>query len=161
MIIIACNTLGCHLNIDIEKPLYKVNECIVEELKKYKRKNKVLLLTTSLTKRSGYFQNECELLKINYDILSCPKLVSMVETSSFNFQEIKECLSEVIDNKYDVIVLGCTHFYYLEEYIRRIYPKAKIITGYNVLEKRIKKDLKKYQLKNNKKTGSSITVIRT
>ena len=161
MIILACNTLGCHFDLDVQKPLYKINECIMEDLKRKAKKGKVLFLTTFLTKRSGYFQNECDKLKIDYQILSCPRLVNMVENRSINFDEVKRILSSELNKDYSVVVLGCTHFYYLEEQIKKLFPKCKIVSGYNILEKKIKKDLRKYRYKNLSKNGPSITVMRT
>jgi hypothetical protein len=48
----------------------------------------------------------------------------------------------------------------LEEHIKKIFPKAKIVTGYDVLLKKINKDLKKHKLKNIKQNSSSITIVR-
>ena len=160
MIVVACNTLSCYLDVNIDKTIYKINECIVEKLLKIKRKKKVLFLTTSLTKKSNYFQNECEKHNIEYNIISCPKLVDMVENDKINYDKVLEILKEEFNKNYNIIVLGCTHFYYLEEHIKKIFPKTKIVTGYDVLLKKINKDLKKHKLKNIKQNSSSITIVR-
>lgn len=160
MIVIACNTLSCYLDIDIGKPIYKINECIIEKLLKIKRKKNVLFLSTFLTKRSNYFQSECEKYQIEYQIKSCPKLVHMVENNAVSYDKVIEVLEDEINKNYNAIVLGCTHFYYLEEHIKKLFPKAKIITGYDVLLKKINRDLKRYKLKNIKKNNSNINIIR-
>ena len=69
-------------------------------------------------------------------------------------------LEDEVNKNYNIIVLGCTHFYYLEEHIKRIFPKSKIVTGYDVLLKKINKDLKKHKLKNIEQHSSSITIFR-
>lgn len=161
IIIIACNTLSCYLDIDINKPVYKINECIMEEIKKKIKKGKVLFLTTYLTKRSNYFQDECEKIGINANVVSCPRLVTMIENKTCSYEEVKKILRLESENKYDAVVLGCTHFYHIENHLKRLFPDAHIISGFNILKKKIKKDLRKYKLKNNKKTGSIIKVYKT
>lgn len=161
MIVIACNTLSCYLDIDIDKPIYKINECIMEELKKKIKKGKVLLLTTYLTKRSNFFQDECEKNKIDYHIISCPRLVNMIENKCCTYDEVKKILSSELEENYSAIVLGCTHFYHIENHIKKLFPNAQTISGFKVLKKKVKKDLRKYKLKNSKKNGSNIKVYRT
>lgn len=160
LIIIACNTLSCYLDKSIGKPIFKINECIIEKILKIKKKKNVLFLTTSLTKKSNYFQEQCENYSIKYHVLACPSFVDMVENNEINYDKVKDFLKEEIDKDYNVIVLGCTHFYYLEEHIRKLFSKAKIVTGYDILKRKIKKYLKKNKLNNNQKNRSVISIIK-
>ena len=132
----------------------------IEKVKRKKYKN-VLFLTTSLTNKSNYFQNECEKYQIKYKIKSCPELVEMVENNLINKDKIKDILKEEFNGNYDAIVLGCTHFYYLEKDITKLFPNAKIITGFDVLLSKIKKELKLLKLKNSRVNKSKISVYKT
>ena len=160
IIVIACNTLSCYINKNNDISIIKINECIVEKVKRKKYKN-VLFLTTSLTNKSNYFQNECEKYQIKYKIKSCPELVEMVENNLINKDKIKDILKEEFNGNYDAIVLGCTHFYYLEKDITKLFPNAKIITGFDVLLSKIKKELKLLKLKNSRVNKSKISVYKT
>ena len=160
LIIIACNTLSCYLNKNNDVPIIKINECIVEKIKRNKYKN-VLFLTTMLTNKSNYFQNECKKYRIKYKIKSCPELVEMVENNTINIDKIKYILNEEFNEKYNAIVLGCTHFYYLEKDVSMLFPDIDIITGFDILKKRIKKELKFSKIKNSRNNKSKITILKT
>lgn len=161
LIVIGCNTLSCFLESKVDIKILKINECIIEKITKLKIKKRILFLTTNLTKRSNYFQNKCDELGFKYSIISCSTLVNMIEENKINKEEIKRILNNEIVKDYDAIVLGCTHFYYLEEQIKKLFPGVYIVTGFDIMEKHIKHYFKKHKLKNKRRNNTNITVIKT
>lgn len=160
LIIIACNTLGCNYTPSVSKKVFKINEIIMKEIKQKVKKESVLILSTERTLKSGYFQKECERNCIEAEVKACPYLVEAVEYNKINKNKIQDYLFKLYDKDYGYIVLGCTHFYYLEEIIKDTFKnKVKIIKGYSLLEKSIKKYLRKNKLRNKKDINGEIRII--
>ena len=160
LILIGCNTLSCVLENNSNINIIKINECIIDEVKRKIKKGRVLVLCTKLTKKSGFFQLELNKLHLDYDVVSVKEFVNMVENNSININKIKEKLSPYLNIKYDAVILGCTHFYYLEEYIKELFMNSKIIHGFNNMEKKVKRFLKKNNLKNHSLNSGNIVVVR-
>ena len=95
----------------------------------------VLVLATALTLREEKFSHLME----NYDALAevislpCPELVEFVERGQLQGPEVERYLAERLGpwrERADAAVLGCTHFPFLREAIRRaLKPEAVLYDG--------------------------------
>jgi glutamate racemase len=65
----------------------------------------------------------------NIKLLSCPNLAYLIENNKQ--EEIDIYLRDILQNytKTDVIVLGCTHYLYIKENIKKLLPNVKFIDG--------------------------------
>lgn len=127
LIVIACGTISSNLSdylkqkynikiIDIISPVINyLNNC------DYK---KIGVIATQATVNSNIFNN------INKDIkqVACPKLVPLIENNNIN--ELKKTFDEYLLNlnDRDLIVLGCTHYPIVEDYIKEYFNnKIKLL----------------------------------
>lgn len=87
---------------------------------------RVLVLATPMTIREEKF---CRLMKqyeTQAEIMTqpCPELVRFVERGDFDSEELKAYLHEVLDayrkEKWDAVVLGCTHFPFVKHAIQEV-----------------------------------------
>jgi glutamate racemase len=140
LVIIACNTLSTtHLKyiqdtlITNEFPDRRVLgvaiptiEAIIDS--SYKS---FLILATENTVHSKYFERKICGLNPEKIIISraVPKLASVIEQE--NYSEAKDIMMQVIENvtdSYEVIVLACTHYTILKDFLRNKYPNIKIFS---------------------------------
>lgn len=123
MIIVACNTASANA-LDILKNRYSIPiigmlDSAMMELKKIDFKS-VLVLATKATVNSHKYKEE---INKNFNIndileISAPKLVPMIENNKM--EEIDSILDEYIGNiKKDVVVLGCTHYPFIKEKLKK------------------------------------------
>lgn len=68
------------------------------------------------------------------ELLALPRLVNFAEDEEFDTQNVKSYLKNELSkfdlNKFDFLVLGCTHFNYFKDSLREILPaNIKIIDG--------------------------------
>ena len=95
---------------------------------------KALLLCTPATARSKRVSD----LKDRYDLtVSAPEgLVERIENNIYNIlkgdcSSVAEFFSE--DETFDSVLLGCTHFIFLSEYVKKRYSGAVILDGTEAL----------------------------
>ena len=121
MIIVACGTVSSNC-LDILKELYDIPivsilEPTIDYLNRSNYQN-ILVMATHATINSHIFKNNIN--KKIYEI-ETPKLVPMIENN--NLLDIEEILHEYLDNylnNIDVLVLGCTHYPILKDYIKKV-----------------------------------------
>ena len=121
IIIIACGTVSSNC-LDILKesydiPIISILEPTIDYLNRSNYQN-ILVMATHATINSHIFKNN-----INKNIyeLETPKLVPMIENN--NLLDIEEILHEYLDNylnNIDVLVLGCTHYPIIKDYIKSV-----------------------------------------
>lgn len=151
VIVFACNTLSV-----VSKDIFTTSNVPVIGVFPLAIKDKRgLLLCTERTARSD-FVNE---LKFNYDIDVAPMrgLAEEIENfmlkgKSFDFQKY----FNTYKRSYDYLTLGCTHYGFLSEKIKKTFPKSQIISGESVAFKKIEKILT--TCNPNKNLGSIIFV---
>lgn len=118
IIIIACNTLTC-VALDYLKNLFPKIKFIgtYPNLEKIKSLNNYLILATKVT-----IQNS-SILKSQLDHCFYPEnLPKVIDENLFNREEIKKYLRENLPReKFEGIVLGCTHFEGIKEELNEIY----------------------------------------
>tara|TARA_B100001287_G_scaffold72216_1_gene59788 strand:- start:9333 stop:10109 length:777 start_codon:yes stop_codon:yes gene_type:complete len=133
LIIVACNTATTNsinkLRSKISIPIIGIEPGLKPAIR-YSRTNKIGVLATEKTLKSKLFhetlsKNKIDNLEIyeqiGYDLVQ--KIENGV-TNSFEFTKIlRTYLNPMIKNKIDCLILGCTHYHFLTDNIKKIVPK--------------------------------------
>lgn len=139
-IVIACNT-ATSVAASTLRQQYPTTPIIgIEPALKpavlWKEHDKVAVMATPATLALPKFHELMKHYSKESDIypVPCPGLADYVERGIFDGEEITEFLRELLapylDKKIDAIVLGCTHYPFVEEVIKRIAgPNVKIFNG--------------------------------
>lgn len=124
MIIIACGTISSNCINELKKeysiPILSIIEPTIDYLNKSKYES-IGIIATHATINSHIFKNNIK--KQVYEI-ETPKLVPYIESN--DLKNIKETLHTYLDgyiDKIDILVLGCTHYPIIKDYIKDIYNK--------------------------------------
>jgi glutamate racemase len=180
LVIIACNTASAEALRKIQREWLSVNYPdkkvlgvlvpAVEELVEYFQDKKTLdkkvgIIATEATTESGKYEREIKKLDNQIEIFSCatPLLVPLVEGGWEKNKETKKILEEYLnplkEKEIKALILGCTHYPFLQEKIEEVIGQdIKIINTpvavankleiylkkHSALEQRLKKDRKLY-----------------
>lgn len=142
ILIVACNTASIAVNSEIErlKKTYKIriitmidalNNAIKQLRDEVKNRN-VLVFGTKFTIESNVYMallEKIEPAKI-YNIVGTEseRLVARgLLRDILQIAKAKQEMSEHIDKNIDIIFLSCTCFEFVQEYLKELYPKSKII----------------------------------
>ena len=140
-LVIACNTATSIAVDDLRQkydfPILGIEPAVKPAVQccEGKRK-KVLVLATNLTLREEKFHNLVK--SIDYhdivESLPLPGLVQFAENFEFREEKVVPYLKEKLSlfdlKQYGTIVLGCTHFPYFENSIKKIFPEeVDIVSG--------------------------------
>ena len=134
IIIVACGTVSSNC-LDYLKsiytiPIYSIVTPTIDYLNNSNYQN-IGVIATNATINSHMFKNSIN--KNVYEIAT-PKLVDLIESN--NLDNIEEVLTEYLNpyiDKIDVLVLGCTHYPLIKDYIKNII-KCDIIDMSDYLE---------------------------
>lgn len=111
IIIAACGTVSTTLKKELdEKGIIDVITPTINYVNN--NYNKVGLIATDATIKSNYFQNH---IKVELKFLNTPLLVPMIESSIIDLKVINDYMKYFSD--IEVLILGCTHYPLIEEYI--------------------------------------------
>lgn len=137
MLIIACNTATAHAEIllkeKLEIPVIGVVEPGVNALITHTINSRVGVIGTRATVKSSVYQKLIDMKKPGTVVFAkaTPLLVPIVEEGFINHEStgliIKEYLKELVDQKIDTLVLGCTHYPILKPAIQKEYPGLDLI----------------------------------
>lgn len=140
-LVIACNTATSIAVDDLRQkydfPILGIEPAVKPAVQSCEGKRKqVLVLATNLTLREEKFHNLVKRLDHHdmVDSLPLPGLVQFAENFEFSVEKVvpylKEELSSFDLKQYGTVVLGCTHFPYFENSIKKIFPEeVDIISG--------------------------------
>lgn len=160
-IVIACNT-ATSVSAEILRlkypdiPVVGVEPALKPALM-YKENSKVLVMATEVTLRERKFNALLEKYKELGDVflLPCPGLMEWVEKGVLEGAEVESFLESILRpyiNKVDAVVLGCTHYPFLEKTIEKIIGgNAKFFDGGKGTAKELKRRLCEKNIEN---TGS-------
>lgn len=138
IIVIACGTVSANLydrlKEELDIPIYSV----ISELPSYidkKGLKKTLVMATNATINSHVFKR-----MLNNEVIevACPRLVPIIENEEF--EKVNSVLDEYLSNidGIDSIVLGCTHYPIIKDYIKKKVPNnVEIIDMGEILAERI------------------------
>lgn len=161
IIILACNTASSETLRKIQQeylpkkyPEKKVLGVIIpaaEETSEKTINNKVGVLATNATVKSGAFERELKKLnsKIQVFQIAAPLLVPLVEAGEHNSEAanliLKNYLTPLIKKNIDTLILGCTHYGILEKKIKKIVgAQIRVISEGKVVAKQLESYLKRH-----------------
>ncbi|PKR85363.1 glutamate racemase [Heyndrickxia camelliae] len=140
-LVIACNTATSIAVDDLRQkydfPILGIEPAVKPAVQSCEgKRKKVLVLATNLTLKEKKFHNLVNSID-QHDIVESLPLPGLVEfAEKFEFREeivvpyLKEQLSSFNLMQYGTVVLGCTHFPYFEDSIKKIFPEeVEIISG--------------------------------
>ncbi len=156
-LVIACNTAT---SVGVEElrrrysfPVIGMEPAVKIALEKDKNK-KVLVMATALTLKEDKFKKLVHVTGGDSRVegLPMPSLVTFAENKNFNGKEVEEyirkSLSDFPVEEFGTLVLGCTHFIYFKELIRRVLPdNIDIIDGNSGTVKNLISKLKEKKVK--------------
>ncbi len=158
-IVIACNTATSIAINDLRKkyslPIIGIEPAAKPAIENRGQK-KVLIMATPTTIREEKLHNLLKKFSAEefVDLIAMPKLVEYAESGEFNSKEIEDYLKKQLQefnlNDYSEIVLGCTHFPFFKEKIKKVVPQnINIIDGSKGVANRLKDILQKNDLLGN------------
>jgi len=141
-IVIACNTATSVAAEDLRKrysfPIIGMEPAVKPALQSVREmERRVLVTATPLTLKEQKFQRLLGRLDGSglVDMLGLPGLVRLAEEGKFDGPEAVSYLQEQFApyelDRYGAIVLGCTHFVFFKEAIRRIIPPHILVMDGN------------------------------
>ena len=179
LIILACNTASSQALRKIQQeylpkhyPKRRILGVIIpasEKTIEITKNNKVGVIGTKATISSDAFEREIKKLnpKIKVFEKSCPILVKMIELGETNTKIIdrvlKKYLDPLIKKHIDTLVLGCTHYEFLENEIKKIVGKnIKIVSEGKIIAEKLKNYLERHsEIKTKLNKNSKITFLTT
>ncbi len=135
LIIIACGTLSSNKEyLHSNKPLIDLLTPLDNKLDNY---HKISIMATPLSIKTNAFK---KYIHNNLNLIACDKLVDIIEKCEFN--KLDEILQEYMKSTFDsdALLLGCTHYPIIKEYIAKYFNK-RIITFDEYLKDLITEDI--------------------
>ncbi len=133
VIVIACNTVSTNIIDDLRKvinvPLIAM-EPMVKPASEMTKTNIIAICATPATLSSGRYNYLKEEYAKGVKVIEpdCSSWSSMIENNEIDHDNIKNLTNKVCEEGADVIVLGCTHYHWIEQEIIDIADgRAKII----------------------------------
>ncbi len=135
--------------------------------------NKVLVMATPVTIKGGKLHRQIEKYndRAEFYLLESPDIVGFVESGVYDGcenQELRSYLSELLKpytcgaKKIDSIVLGCTHFPFVKENIKSVFPyKIKIFDGAEGTARQTCNILREKGLKSEEKKQFTIRILNS
>ena len=142
-LLIACNTTNaCALDI-LENNLRIPCFDLINSVSEIVNKKIIGVLATQTTIRSSFYKNAINSKKENLKIFQqeCPEFVSEIEKEKLNFDKLNYLtdlyLSPLIKNKIEELILGCSHYPLIYNFLRKkIDSNIKIIDPSEALIKK-------------------------
>lgn len=135
-IVIACNTATsayAHiLRSELDMPIIGM-EPAIKPAQKARRGGEILALATRATLTLPKFERLMALYGENVIPVVGDGWVELVESGLANSETadevVRRVLTPYLDHPVDSVVLGCTHYPFLESSIRKVFPHAEIFDG--------------------------------
>lgn len=148
VIVIACNTVSTTL-IDILKekinvPLIGV-EPMVEKAAKMTKTKVIAVCATPTTLASERYKLLKETFTKDIKVFEpdCSTWTRMIEDNKVDHATIEDEINDALELDADVIVLGCTHYHWIEDEINEIAgARARVIQPTNTIIKQLKETFK-------------------
>lgn len=125
VIVVACNTVSTTLITELRElikvPLIAV-EPMVKPAAELTKSGVIAVCATPTTLASTRYTwlKETYAKAIKVVEPDCSDWTTMIESDQVDENKIASRINEAIDQKADVIVLGCTHYHWIEELIKQI-----------------------------------------
>lgn len=147
-VVMACNTTSATIYEDLKKlfgfKIYPIIQSVAPIMARQPIK-RLGIFATPATIKSGFYGKEIKKYnpKIEVFEMACPEWVGIVENNSKNenIELIEKYIVEMLKNKPDKIVLGCTHYPYLLDILEKFAPREMFIDPSQYFADFIKEDL--------------------
>lgn len=159
MIVIACNTVSATCLEDLKErfsdiPVIGIIEPAANETSILcNNKNKVAVIGTKVTIKSGIYEKLIKKMNPSQEIFSmpCPAFVPLIEEGIIENDIMNLTIKYYLDDfiktkKIDTLVLGCTHYPLIRNNLEKIYPALKIIDPSEIVISTIINELEKFNL---------------
>lgn len=125
LIVLACNSLttNCIKQLRTELPVPLVGiEPMVESAALRTRSGVIAVCATPATLHSERYKSLKQRFAAGMQVIEpdCSQWARMIESNDIERSEVKQLVDEVCGQGADVIVLGCTHYHWIEQLIREI-----------------------------------------
>ena len=140
-VVIACNTATSVAEKEFRNtfpvPIVGMEPAVKQAIDQNPNSEKrILVIATPITIEGKKLKKLIEKVdkKHRVDRLALPMLVRFAERCNFENKEIDEYLKEQLEpfdlEQYESVVLGCTHFNYFKDHLRRLFPnKLRFVDG--------------------------------
>ena len=136
-IVVTCNTASSVLEgKNYSVPLTGVIGFTLEQAHAFSKNKRVGLLATEATVKSNAYLQTAEQLGLSLNIYqqSCPLLTPIIQEGEANNKEIilpvlKQYLTPLIEKQVDTVMIGCTHYLYVERWIQQLVGKYIKLVG--------------------------------
>jgi len=125
LVVIACNTVTTNiiesLRNTIQVPLIGM-EPMIKTAASNTKTNIITVCATPATLRSKRYKYLKDTFAKDIKVLEpdCSKWASMIEANNLNKEDLRSTIKPTLDAGSDVIVLGCTHYHWIEDDIKDI-----------------------------------------
>ncbi len=143
-LVIACNTASAVAVNELKKeasfPVVGVIEAGVEALKNENKNSNILLVGTKRTIKSNKYQHFLQKKGFkNITSIATPLFVPLVEEGLIKGEITDKVFDMYFKNidkeKIDIVILGCTHYPFLEKTFKKYFPNSKLIhSGQAIVE---------------------------
>ncbi len=130
-VVIACNTVTTTIIADLRRrfdvPLIGLEPMIKPAVKLTKTKT-IAVCATRATLNSQRYRDLKKEFAVGVTVLEpdCSDWAILIEDNALNQMKIESTISPLLDQGADVIVLGCTHYHWIEEDIVAIANKHRV-----------------------------------
>lgn len=166
-VVIACNTATvAALDIAVQRyqlPIIGPVDVGAKKAVNRSKSQKIGVLATAGTVKSNGYQEAIKSYNPQAEVIAvpCPKLTPLVERGELAGAEVeaavRECLAPILSAGCDVVVLGCTHYPFLEEVIAKLSGgQLEIIFPGKEIAEKIRKYLTVHQLLNLENGGEEV-----
>ena len=144
VIVVACNTVSTTLMPKLKEKFSIPFVALVPMIKPAASQTKtgvIAVCATPTTLASPRYQELKDEFAKDITVLEpdCSDWAYMIEHNDVDDEKIEQRITEVLNKDADVIVLGCTHYHWIEDKIKRLAAgKAKVIQPENAIVKRLK-----------------------
>lgn len=128
IIVVACNTATA-VGIDEARRIFDVPLVGIEPSIK-QAFGKKLLLATPLTLKQKRIKNLCSDIE-DCTMRSADNLANVIQNNLLNLKAVEPMIDEILWDgaEFDSIILGCTHYIFMRNYIADKFPYVKIVDG--------------------------------
>jgi glutamate racemase len=144
IIVIACNTVSTNLMPELRQA-FDVPFIAVEPMVKYAakltRSNTIVVCATPATLASPRYQYLKQRYAANLQVLEpdCHDWAYMIQQDEIDESKIRSRIEAALEQNADVIVLGCTHYHWIEQQIKTIAAgRAQVIQPEPIVVQQLK-----------------------
>lgn len=157
IVIMGCNISSAVALKEARKkfkvPIFGLIEGGVKAVLKATKNKKVGIIATSGTIKSNCYQRELKKKKIKFIAQATPELVPLVENNQIDTEIaqniLKKYLQPMLSEDIDTLLLGCSHYPYLLNHLKKITDnKISIVDPVEYTVSRVKKYLERKNLLN-------------